>query len=80
MTFKKINKFETNFYILEISSTKFSIYDSEFDEPIYHGGWNMVEGIIKNIKKHSKDVQISYYIKEKSGLLKYNPQWSYNPK
>ena len=67
MTFKKINPKEIEFYVLEISSVRFVIFDSKFDVPIYNGSWNMVEGIIKNIKEHTKNASIYYYTKQKSG-------------
>ena len=79
MAFKKINPKEKIFYIFEISSTKFLILDSEMDEPIYYGSWNMTSGIIRSIKDKMPKATINYYTKEKSGLLKYNPQWSYVP-
>jgi hypothetical protein len=79
MTFKKINPKEKLFYIFEISSTKFLVLDSEMDEPIYHGSWNMTSGIIRSIKKNMPKAEINYYVKEKSGLLTYNPLWSHNP-
>lgn len=78
MTFKKLNIKETIFYILELSTTEFVIYDNKFDIPIYYGKWNMVEGIIKNIKQYNKNASIYYYVKEKSGPMKLSPQWSYN--
>jgi hypothetical protein len=78
MTFKKIKKGKTNFYVLETSSTKFAVYDSEFDVPIYYGSWNMVEGIIKNIKLKSKDASIYYYVINKDGPLKLDPSFSHN--
>lgn len=65
MTFKKLNDKESPFYILELSTTQFVIYDNEFDIPIYYGKWNMVEGIIKNIKQYNKNAKIYYYVKEK---------------
>jgi len=79
MANKKINPKEKTFYIFEVSSTKFLILDSEMDEPIYYGAWNMTSGIIRSIKEKMPSATINYYIKEKSGLLKYNPQWSYVP-
>lgn len=79
MAFKKINPKEKLFYIFEISSTKFLVMDSELDEPVYHGNWNMTAGIIRSIKKNMPKAMINYYIKEKSGLLKYDPLWSYIP-
>ena len=79
MTLKKINPKEKTFYIFEISSTKFLILDSEMDEHIYHGSWNMTSGIIRSIKDKMPKATINYYTKEKSGLLKYNPLWSYVP-
>ncbi len=77
MKYKKINPKEKTFYIFEVSSIKYAIYDSELDEPIYHGSWNMVEGIIKNIKSHSKKADILYYTKDKSGPLLLSPLWSH---
>lgn len=77
MKYKKINPKEKVFYIFEISSIKYAIYDSELDEPIYHGSWNMVEGIIKNIKTYSKKADIFYYTKDKSGPLLLSPLWSH---
>jgi len=78
MIFKKINPKENTFYVLELSSTKFAIFDSLFDTPIYNGSWNMVEGIMKNIKEHNKNASIYYYTK-KSGPLKLEAApWSYN--
>ena len=79
MAFKKINPKEKIFYIFEISSTKFLILDSQMDEPIYYGSWNMTSGIIRSIKQNMPKATINYYTKEKSGLLKYNPLWSYVP-
>lgn len=78
MTFKKLNPKESIFYVLELSTTEFAIYDNKFDVPIYYGKWNMVEGIMKSIKEHNKNASIYYYIKEKSGPMKLDPQWSYN--
>ena len=80
MKYKKINNKEETFYIFEISSIKYAIYDSELDEPIYYGSWNMVEGIIKNIKKHSKNADILFYVKDKSGPLLLSPLWSHRGK
>lgn len=79
MTFKKINPKEKTFYVFEISSTKFLVLDSEMDIPIYHGSWNMTSGIIRSIKEKMPKATVNYYTKEKSGLLKYNPLWSYVP-
>jgi hypothetical protein len=79
MAFKKINPKEKVFYIIELSSIEFSVFDSEFDQPIYNGNWNLTASIIKSIKQNMPKATINYYIKEKSGLLKYNPQWSYVP-
>lgn len=79
MPVKKINPKEKTFYIFEISSTKFLVLDSEMDEPIYHGSWNLTSGIIRSIKDKMPKATINYYTKEKSGLLKYNPLWSYVP-
>lgn len=78
MTFKKLNIKENIFYILELSTTEFVIYDNKFDIPIYYGKWNMIEGIIKNIKQYNKNASIYYYVKEKGGPLTLNRQWSYN--
>jgi hypothetical protein len=78
MTFKKLNPKESIFYVLELSTTEFAIYDNNFDVPIYYGKWNMVEGIMKSIKEHNKNSSIYYYIKEKNGPMKLDPQWSYN--
>lgn len=78
MTFKKLNIKETTFYVLELSTIDFVIYDSKFDIPIYYGKWNMVESIIKNIKQYNKNIAIYYYVKEKGGSLTLNRQWSYN--
>ena len=77
MRFKKINPKEENFYIVETSQRTFSVFDSEFDLPIYYGSWNMCEGIIKNIKKHMAKSNIHYYVKEKSGTLTLSPLWSH---
>lgn len=79
MRFKKINPNEKVFFVFEISETKFSIFDSFIDEPIYNGSWAMCEGIIKNIKKDkkTKDAKIYYYKFDQSGL-KLEPLWSYN--
>ena len=79
MAFKKLNPKEKTFYIFEVSSTKFLVMDSEMDEPIYYGSWNMTSGIIRSIKKDMPKSTIHYYIKEKSGLLKNDPLWSYIP-
>jgi len=79
MTFKKINPKENIFLIIEISDTEFSVFDSKFDQPIYSGNWLKTASIIRSIKKNMPKSIINFYIKEKSGLLKYNPQWSYVP-
>jgi hypothetical protein len=79
MAFKKLNLKDKTFYIFEISSTKFLILDSEMDEPLYHGSWNMTSAYIRTIKEKAPKAIINYYTKEKSGLLKYNPLWSYVP-
>jgi hypothetical protein len=80
MAFKKINLKDKTFYIFEISSTKFLVLDSEMDEPLYYGSWNMTSAYIRTIKEKAPKAIINYYTKEKSGLLKYNPLWSYVPK
>jgi len=78
MKFKKINPKEQTFFVFETSQRSYSIFDSQMDEPIYYGSWNMCEGVVKNIKKHMKDASIFYYSKEKSGELKLSPLWSHN--
>jgi len=78
MKFKKINPKEKNFYVIETSTISFSIFDSNFDFPLYTGSWNMCEGIIRNIKKHMPKASIYFYAKEKSGPLKLSPLWSHN--
>ena len=79
MANKKINENEKLFYIFEITDNQFLVMDSEMDKPIHYGTWNMTAGIIRSIKKHMPKATINYYTKEKSGLLKYNPLWSYVP-
>lgn len=76
---KKINENEKLFYIFEITDNQFLVMDSEMDKPIHYGTWNMTSGIIKSIKKRMPKATINYYTKEKNGLLKYNPFWSYVP-
>lgn len=78
MTFKKLNLKESIFYVFELDSTTFSIFDTEMDVAIYHGNWNMCAGIIRSIKLNIPGSKIFYYIKEKSGSFKLDPQWSYN--
>lgn len=78
MKLKQINPKETVFYIFEINNTTFSIFDSQLDIPIYHGKWNMCEGIIKSIKKNMKSSSIYYYDKSRDNKLKLDLQWSYN--
>lgn len=78
MKFKKINPKESTFFVFETSQKSFSVFDSQLDDPIYYGSWNMCEGIVKNIKKHMKGASIYYYAKEKSGELKLSPLWSHN--
>ena len=80
MANKKINLKDTTFYIFEITSTKFLILDSEMDIPIYYGNWNVTTAYIRTIKEKAPKAIINYYTKEKSGLLKYNPQFSHVPK
>ena len=79
MANKKINLKYTTFYIFEITSTKFLILDSEMDIPVYYGNWNVTTAYIRTIKEKAPKAIINYYTKEKSGLLKYNPLWSYVP-
>ncbi len=79
MAFKKINLKDKTFYIFEITSTTFLILDSEMDEPLYYGSWNMTASYIRTIKEKAPKAIINYYTKEKSGLLKYNPLWSHVP-
>lgn len=78
MKFKPLNSNEKNFYIFEISSKKYSVFDSQLDIPIYSGTWNMCEGIIKSIKKHMPSSSIYYYDVKKDNKLKLDEQWSYN--
>lgn len=77
MKFKKIDTAEKVFYVFETSNITFSIFDSQLNAPIYYGSWNMCEGIIRNIKKHSPEASIFFYAKEKSGLLTESPLWSH---
>jgi hypothetical protein len=77
MPFKPINPKEDTFYVFELSTTKYSVFDSQLDIAIYNGSWNVCDGIIKNIKTHMKNASIYYYAKEKSGL-KLSPLWSHN--
>lgn len=79
MTFKKINKNPTKFYVFEnVVTGKYLIHDEKFDEPIYYGSYNMVEGIIKNIKLYNSKSSIYYYIINKNGPIKLDPSFSYN--
>ena len=79
MKYKTINPKETVFYVFETSTIKFSIFDSEMDEAIYLGGeWNMVSGIVKNIKKQNPNVKLYYYSKSKDNKEKMvlDPFWT----
>lgn len=78
MKFKKINPKEKIFYVVEITTTKFSIFDKSMDLPIYHGTWNMCEGIIRSIKKNMPSSSIYYYEMKKDNKLKLDEQWSFN--
>ena len=80
MAVKKINPKEKTFYVFEISDGNYLILDSEMDIPIYHGKRNLTDGIMRSIKDKMPNATINYYVKEKSGLLKYNPQFSHVPK
>ena len=76
MTFKKINPKETVFYVFETSTIKFSIFDSEMDEAIYWGNWNMVISIIKNIKKQNPNVKFYYYSKDNKEKMVLAQDWT----
>lgn len=78
MTFKKLSPKESTFYVFEINSSTFSVFDSELDIAIYHGSWNMCAGIIRSIKSNMPKSKIMYYTKEKNESLKLDSQWSYN--
>lgn len=76
MTFKKINPEEKIFYVFELNTITFSIFDSKLDQAIYHGNWNMTSGIIRSIKEKMKDASIYYYVINRDEL-KLDKQWSY---
>lgn len=77
MTFKILNRSEKIFYVFEISTIQFSVFDSKLDAPIYSGNWLMTSQVIKAIKKLGKDVTICYYtVNPRDGTLKYEPFWS----
>lgn len=76
MTFKKINPEEKIFYVFELNTITFSIFDSSLDQAIYHGNWNIASGIIRSIKENMKDASIYYYVINR-GELKLDKQWSY---
>lgn len=76
---KPINKKEKYFYVIEISPTQYSIFDSMLDIPIYSGGWGGCAPIIKSIKTHFKESSILYYsIDLHTKKFKFEPIWSYN--
>lgn len=76
--FKKLNKKEKVFYVFEINTTTFSIFDSNIDVPIYNGSWNFCANIIKSIKFNITDAKIYYYSKSKNNQLKLELQWSWH--
>ena len=77
MKYKTINPKETVFYVFETSNNKFSMFDSEIDEAIYLGGeWNMVRGIVKNIKKANPNVVLYYYSKDSKEKMILAPDWT----
>jgi hypothetical protein len=76
--YKPINPKEKTFYIFEVNSKKFSVFDSQLDIPIYSGTWNMCEGIIRSIKKNMPSSSIYYYTVKKDNKLKLDIQWSHN--
>lgn len=76
MKFKKINPKETVFYVFEISTIKFSIFDSEMDEAIYWGNWNLVINIIKNIKEQNPNVVVYYYSKDAKEKMILANDWT----
>jgi hypothetical protein len=58
MHFKKIDPKQTIYHHFELSPTEFVLYDSEWKEPIIQGSKNLVEAVIRNLKK---SVTICYY-------------------
>jgi len=77
MKYKTINPKETVFYVFETSNNKFSMFDSEIDEAIYLGReWNMVRGIVKNIKKENPNVKFYYYAKDNKEKMVLDPFWT----
>ena len=76
MKYKTINPKETVFYVFETSTIKFSIFDSEMDEAIYWGSWNMVINIVKNIKKANPNVVFYYYSKDSKEKMILAPDWT----
>ena len=80
MKYKTINPKETVFYVFETSDNKFSMFDSEIDEAIYLGReWNMVRGIVKNIKKilSKKDILLINNLKLNSRPTEIEPEIFY---
>lgn len=76
---KPINKKEKLFYIIEVSTVQFSVFDSAIDIPIYVGGWSGCANVIKTLKTHFKESTILYYsVDLYSKKLKFEPLWSYN--
>lgn len=79
MQYKIINKKETLFYVLKTNNITYSLFDSQLDLPIYYGSWNMVAGIIANIREYNPYVTILYFsINPKTRQFVFEPQWSIN--
>ena len=76
---QNITESEKNFYAFEMGPNEFAIYNSHLDEPIYIGGSLGFTKALVYLKTFKKNAFIHYYTVEKSGLLKYSPDWSHVP-
>jgi len=66
MTFKKVNSNEKEFHYIELQSTVYVLFDSQFDIPIARGS-KVIVG--KEITKLNENVTVHYYKLDKNKIM-----------
>ena len=77
MQLKKVNPKQILYHYFERSTTDFALFDDELDMPVAYGSRNVVDSMVRNLRK---SITIIYYKRDLSDKLSFKKNMMYSGK
>lgn len=77
MQLKKVNVKQILYHYFERSTTDFALYDDELDMPVAYGSRNIVDAMVRSLRK---SITIVYYKRDMTDKISFRKKMLYNGK